>query len=84
MSRTPLQLRQTRERAKRAQVLGAVVRRFGDFADSVHAVRAHLLEMAGELDDAIAEYRRAAGRTTSVPEQRYLTTQAARLGERRS
>ena len=42
-------------------------------------VRAHLLEMAGETEPAIAHYRRAAGRTTSLPEQRYLTAQAARL-----
>ncbi len=45
----------------------------------VDAVRAHLLEMAGERDAAIASYRRAAGRTTNLPEQRYLATQAARL-----
>jgi RNA polymerase sigma factor (sigma-70 family) len=49
----------------------------------LHAVRAHLLEMAGEVEAAIAEYRTAAGRTTSLPEQHYLTTQAARLNERR-
>jgi hypothetical protein len=30
----------------------------------------------------VTEYRAAAGRTTSVPEQNYLTTQAARLNER--
>jgi RNA polymerase sigma factor (sigma-70 family) len=48
----------------------------------LHAVRAHLLEMAGEVEAAIAEYRTAAGRTTSLPEQHYLTTQAARLNER--
>ena len=30
-------------------------------------------------DAAIASYRRAAGRTTNLPEQRYLATQAARL-----
>jgi RNA polymerase sigma factor (sigma-70 family) len=47
----------------------------------LHAVRAHLLEMAGEADAAIAEYETAAGRTTSVPERNYLTTQAARLNE---
>ena len=45
----------------------------------VDAVRAHLLEMAGQRDAAIASYRRAAGRTTNLPEQRYLATQAARL-----
>ncbi|MGW4897710.1 RNA polymerase sigma factor [Kitasatospora sp. NPDC004240] len=45
----------------------------------VHAVRAHLLEMAGETAAALDHYRAAAARTTSVPEQRYLTTRAARL-----
>jgi RNA polymerase sigma factor (sigma-70 family) len=44
------------------------------------AVRAHLLEMAG--DDAAAYYRLAARRTTSLPEQRYLTARAARLTDR--
>src|SRR4051812_15829974 len=45
----------------------------------LHAVRAHLLEMAGESAQAVDEYRVAAARTTSVPEQHYLTKQAARL-----
>jgi RNA polymerase sigma factor (sigma-70 family) len=43
------------------------------------AVRAHLLEMAGDHAAAIAHYRAAAARTTSLPERNYLTTQAARL-----
>jgi RNA polymerase sigma factor (sigma-70 family) len=43
------------------------------------AVRAHLLEMAGDRDAAIARYRAAAKRTTSVPERNYLMTKAARL-----
>ena len=43
------------------------------------AVRAHLLEMAGDRDAAIAHYRAAAARTTSIPERNYLTTKAARL-----
>ena len=43
------------------------------------AVRAHLLEMAGDLQAALAHYRAAAGRTTSLPEQHYLATRAARL-----
>ena len=43
------------------------------------AVRAHLLEMAGDTQAARAHYRAAANRTTSLPEQRYLATQAARL-----
>lgn len=45
------------------------------------AVRAHLLEMAGDHPAAITHYRRAASRTTSLPERNYLTTQAARLSE---
>jgi RNA polymerase sigma factor (sigma-70 family) len=43
------------------------------------AVRAHLLEMAGDREAAIARYRAAAGRTTSIPERNYLSTKAARL-----
>jgi RNA polymerase sigma factor (sigma-70 family) len=46
------------------------------------AVRGHLLEMAGDCEAAIAQYRIAAGRTTSVPERNYLMIQAARLRER--
>jgi RNA polymerase sigma factor (sigma-70 family) len=45
----------------------------------LHAVRAHLLEMAGARAEALAEYREAARLTTSVPEQRYLRTRATRL-----
>jgi predicted RNA polymerase sigma factor len=43
------------------------------------AVRAHLLEMAGERAAARAAYLRAARRTTSLPERRYLEGRAARL-----
>jgi RNA polymerase sigma factor (sigma-70 family) len=43
------------------------------------AVRAHLQEMAGDVDAARASYRAAARRTTSLPEQRYLEAKAARL-----
>jgi RNA polymerase sigma factor (sigma-70 family) len=43
------------------------------------AVRAHLLEMAGDVDGARSSYRAAARRTTSIPEQRYLEARAARL-----
>ena len=43
------------------------------------AVRAHLLERAGDRDGAVECYRRAAGKTASVPEREYLLTQAARL-----
>jgi predicted RNA polymerase sigma factor len=45
----------------------------------VDAVRAHLLEMAGDNQAALTHYRAAASRTTSLPEQRYLTARAARL-----
>jgi predicted RNA polymerase sigma factor len=45
----------------------------------LHAVRAHLLELAGDTEGALADYRSAAARTTSLPEQRYLTTRAAQL-----
>ncbi len=45
------------------------------------AVRAILLELAGEPRAAIAHYRIAAGRTTSLPERNYLMTRAARLSE---
>jgi len=43
------------------------------------AVRAHLLEMAGDRDAALACYRSAARRTTSLPERDYLESRAARL-----
>jgi len=43
------------------------------------AVRAHLLEMAGDRERAIVHYRAAAERTASIPERNYLTTKAARL-----
>ena len=45
------------------------------------AVRAHLLERAGEKEAAITHYREAARRTTSIPERNYLITQAARLSD---
>jgi RNA polymerase sigma factor (sigma-70 family) len=43
------------------------------------AVRAHLLEMAGDLDAAQSAYLDAARRTTSTPEQNYLRARAERL-----
>ncbi|HTQ62637.1 MAG TPA: sigma-70 family RNA polymerase sigma factor [Candidatus Solibacter sp.] len=43
------------------------------------AVRAHLLEMAGELDGAVKLYRAAAGKAGSLPERDYLLMQAARV-----
>jgi RNA polymerase sigma factor (sigma-70 family) len=43
------------------------------------AVRAHLHELAGDRDAAVAGYRAAARRTTSLPERRYLEARANRL-----
>ena len=43
------------------------------------AVRAHLLELAGDSEGAVKHYRAAAGKTGSLPERNYLLTQAARL-----
>jgi RNA polymerase sigma factor (sigma-70 family) len=49
----------------------------------LHAVRAHLLEMAHEVDAASGEYETAARLTNSIPERDYLTMRAAQLNERR-
>jgi len=43
------------------------------------AVRAHLLELAGDLEAAVRHYRAAAAKTANLPERHYLLTQAARL-----
>jgi RNA polymerase sigma factor (sigma-70 family) len=43
------------------------------------AVRAHLLEMAGDHQSAIAQYQIAAAHAASLPERNYLILQAARL-----
>jgi predicted RNA polymerase sigma factor len=45
------------------------------------AVRAHLLERAGNRAAAASLYRAAAEKTTSVPERNYLMMRAARLSE---
>ncbi|WP_233512599.1 RNA polymerase sigma factor [Micromonospora deserti] len=47
------------------------------------AARAHLHEMAGDRERAVADYRAAAALTTSLPEQRYLMMRAARLAAAR-
>jgi predicted RNA polymerase sigma factor len=66
-----------------AAALGELARVADDPALAGHhrvpAVRAHLLEMAGDLPAAREEYRTAARRTLSLPEQRYLQSRAARL-----
>jgi RNA polymerase sigma factor (sigma-70 family) len=46
----------------------------------VDAVRAHLLELSGDVPGARAAYLRAARATLSMPERRYLETRAAHLG----
>jgi RNA polymerase sigma factor (sigma-70 family) len=46
------------------------------------AVRAHLLEMAGDHAAALDNFRAAASLTGSVPEQRYLLARAERLAAR--
>jgi RNA polymerase sigma factor (sigma-70 family) len=45
------------------------------------AVRAHLLEMAGQHAAARECYQAAAERTASLPQQRYLNARAARLAD---
>jgi predicted RNA polymerase sigma factor len=45
----------------------------------LESVRAHLCELAGDTDAARAGYRAAARHTTSITEQRYLESRAARL-----
>jgi RNA polymerase sigma factor (sigma-70 family) len=40
------------------------------------AVRGHLYELLGDSERAAEQFRRAARRTTSLPEQRYLTAKA--------
>ncbi|WP_026931291.1 RNA polymerase sigma factor [Glycomyces tenuis] len=43
----------------------------------LHAVRAHLLERAGRIDESRTAYLEAARLATSMPEQRYLLRRAA-------
>jgi predicted RNA polymerase sigma factor len=45
----------------------------------VAAVRAHLLDMAGDHAAAVPHYLLAAANTDSIPEQRYLRARAAQL-----
>lgn len=48
----------------------------------LHAVRAHLQELAGDFAAARVNYQRAARHTTSLPEQRYLQNRADNLHHR--
>lgn len=45
----------------------------------LHAVRAHLLELTGDVGAAAEHYRRAASLTASLPEQRYLNRRLRQL-----
>jgi predicted RNA polymerase sigma factor len=49
-----------------------------------HAVRGHLLEMAGDGPGAAAEFRAAAAGTANLREQQYLTAKAASLAVSRA
>ena len=44
----------------------------------LEAVRAHLLEMAGEREAARSQYQAAANHATSLPERRYPESRATR------
>ncbi|GAA2737807.1 sigma factor-like helix-turn-helix DNA-binding protein [Pedococcus aerophilus] len=59
-------------------VLDELGDRLGDH-HRVEAVRGHLLELAGRLDEAAAAYRLAADRATNLQEQRHLAAEATRL-----
>jgi RNA polymerase sigma factor (sigma-70 family) len=48
------------------------------------AVRAHLLERAGEREAAVELYRVAAMKTNSIPERNYLMLRAAQVNESKS
>lgn len=49
----------------------------------LHAVRAHLLERAGDLHAAREQYRRAAEAATNLAERNYLLDKSARLEKQR-
>jgi predicted RNA polymerase sigma factor len=59
-------------------LLGELEGALGDH-HRLHSTRAHLLEEAGDRLAALAEYKRAAELTKSIPERNYLTKRAARL-----
>ena len=50
----------------------------------LHAVQAHLLELAGRTTEARAAYGTAARLTTSLPEQRFLNARVQSLGPDRA
>jgi predicted RNA polymerase sigma factor len=59
-------------------MLGGLESQLGDH-HRLHAVRAHLLELAGHREDARGAYAAAAARATNMREQQYLTMRAAAL-----
>jgi predicted RNA polymerase sigma factor len=59
------------------QRLGADARIHAD--RRFHAVRGHLLEMAGDRTTALEAYRSAARVATNLQQQRYLNQQITRL-----
>ncbi|MEU6134199.1 sigma-70 family RNA polymerase sigma factor [Nocardioides sp. NPDC047086] len=68
-------------------LLDQLVRETGDgFGDHprVPAVRAHLHELAGDLEGAAAAYDLASARATNLAERRFLTSKAAALRDARS
>ena len=56
--------------------------RLGDH-HRLHSVRAHLFELAGDLEAAAVEYREAAARAGNLRERHYLAIQAGRLRSER-
>ena len=58
--------------------LSGLDERLGDH-HRLHAVRAHLFELAGDTRAAIAEFRAAAARATNLRERHYLAAKAAAL-----
>jgi predicted RNA polymerase sigma factor len=65
--------------ARGLELLGAV-EATQDLARRLDAARAHLLELAGDPEGARQHYVRAAERSASLPERRYLMTRARRIG----
>jgi RNA polymerase sigma factor (sigma-70 family) len=60
------------------KLLDGLEDRLGDH-HRLHSVRAHLLEMAGDNEAAITEFKAAAARTNNLREREYLTTKVAEL-----
>jgi predicted RNA polymerase sigma factor len=50
----------------------------------LHSARADLLELAGDTNTTILEFRAAVARTTNLREQQSLTTRAAHVASERA